>query len=624
MLELYNLAMEKGLFDRPWYEKKIGAVFETDHEAFKDYLYRSKFTTISPSPRLDNEAYYRSSPDVFVSGMSPLQHYLLHGVTEGRSITPEQERWTPKNIVDIPRTLSPKVQDFKIAIVLHIFYADFVKKFCKMIEKLPVTVDVLCTAVGKKIQKKALAAFSKLENVSEVQCACVKNHGRNFGPLLVEFSQKILEYDLFCHMHSKKSLYSGRENAQWADYLAEYLLLNPGVVTGVLNAFAEDEEYGLYYPVSYPYLPGFANHVLRNKEGMKELAERYSFDIPTDFLPYPVGGMFWARPAALERLLSTEFTYDDFPAEPIPNDGTILHGIERCLGLLVESKGYRQLYYVPDGGVFTEDPSFIMIEYQHLSLAHVRNVLLESKSISFDLFDTLISREYYFADYAKLLLGKILAQRGLVRDAKKFVLIRNEEELALRKEQQFRGDVTIYEIYERVAKRLSLDPQEGPALADQEFELDLNMIGGKSEMIELFNELVDNRKQLSIVTDTYYTAEQVTTMLRKAGGMCSCRFYVSSQERMRKDTGDIWKVIRKELTENGLFDSHIHVGDNVVSDRQIPEEQGFKTFHILSPMDKCLMLGMGSILNNLPELDEKSILKWGFLLNKIGRNPLVN
>lgn len=622
--DLFEAALKEGLFDPSWYAAKIGKIFETKHDAFDDYLYRSRFSTISPSPRFDNESYIRTYPDVYLTGMSPLRHYLLHGRSEGRRISSEQERWIPKNTIEASSELSPKAEDLKIAIVLHIYYADFIKKFSKAISKLPVTVDIMCSAVGKKTQKKALSVFSGLENVREVQCVCVKNHGRNFGPLLVEFSQKLLKYDVFCHLHSKKSLFSGRENTQWADYLVEYLLLNEKVVINVLNAFAENEEYGISYPVPFAFLPGWVNHVLKNKENMKELSERFSFSIPSEFLAYPVGGMFWARPAALEPLLSAEFAYADFPEEPIPNDGTILHGIERSLGLMAVAGNYKQLFYAPDGDYFTEDDAFILFHYQKETLTNLQNVLLATQNISFDLFDTLISRECYVPDYAKLQLGQLLHEKGIVSSAQEYVALRNTAEFEIRRQQQFRGDVTIYDIYARIGELLGVSPDEAKTLAELEFDLDFNMIVPKDEMIDIFNELIDNKKNVFVVSDTYYTVDQIIMMLRKAGGICDCRFYISSQEKMRKDTGQLWKAIIKEKPYFASQNACIHVGDNVVSDCQMPGDLGIRTFHILSPVDKCRMMGMTSLLQRLSPDDEKSILKWGFLVSKIGRNPFVN
>jgi lipopolysaccharide biosynthesis protein len=50
--------------------------------------------------------------------------------------------------------------------------------------------------------------------------------------------------------------------------------------------------------------------------------------------------MFFARPAAIKPLLAANFAFEDFPVEPLPIDGTILHAIERLTPTICESQGF--------------------------------------------------------------------------------------------------------------------------------------------------------------------------------------------------------------------------------------------------------------------------------------------
>jgi lipopolysaccharide biosynthesis protein len=43
--------------------------------------------------------------------------------------------------------------------------------------------------------------------------------------------------------------------------------------------------------------------------------------------------MFWARTCALTRLIELNLGWNDYPQEPLPYDGTLLHAIERLLPL---------------------------------------------------------------------------------------------------------------------------------------------------------------------------------------------------------------------------------------------------------------------------------------------------
>ena len=51
--------------------------------------------------------------------------------------------------------------------------------------------------------------------------------------------------------------------------------------------------------------------------------------------------MFWARPSGLSALIKYNWKWSDFPSEPIPYDGTILHAIERITPIICNEAGYQ-------------------------------------------------------------------------------------------------------------------------------------------------------------------------------------------------------------------------------------------------------------------------------------------
>ncbi len=57
------------------------------------------------------------------------------------------------------------------------------------------------------------------------------------------------------------------------------------------------------------------------------------------FAPASVGTMFWARTDAIAPLLDLDLGWNDYPAEPVPYDGTILHAIERLFPVVAQHRG---------------------------------------------------------------------------------------------------------------------------------------------------------------------------------------------------------------------------------------------------------------------------------------------
>ncbi|WP_280337972.1 rhamnan synthesis F family protein [Salinicola acroporae] len=274
MSQAFMDGLNTGLFDPKWYQATYGLRFATQREAFDDYVRKSRFAPVNPSPKFDSETYHRMYIDVFHAQQSPLQHYLLHGRSEGRQHVPATVRWYPREIVAPRKTLTPAAGKLKVALCLHVFYVDFLDRFAKAIERFPVTVDVYLTLADASFETRARQLFGEHARVNKLETRVVPNRGRNFGPVLVEYGQALQEYDLFCHLHSKKSLYSGKEQTQWAEYLIEYLLRDVSVVTRLLNAFAADDSLGLYYPTTFWMMPSWVNHQTMNKGFMREWQQK--------------------------------------------------------------------------------------------------------------------------------------------------------------------------------------------------------------------------------------------------------------------------------------------------------------------------------------------------------------
>jgi lipopolysaccharide biosynthesis protein len=112
----------------------------------------------------------------------------------------------------------------------------------------------------------------------------------------------------------------------------------------VLDCFATNDSIGLVF-ADDPHLSDWD----LNRQIAEELAKRMGRAKPLPpFFDFPLGTMFWARPRALESLLQLNLQWQDYPEEPAPLDGTVLHAIERLLPFAASQAGYRYATtYVP-------------------------------------------------------------------------------------------------------------------------------------------------------------------------------------------------------------------------------------------------------------------------------------
>lgn len=616
---LYALATNQGLFDPNWYRDRYQLPLEDPYELFLHYLRKSKIDGKSPSASFNAQAYLNAYPDVAAAHINPLEHYLRFGLREGRHHVSQNDSGAER----LPTGhLTPRFDaelNLKCAVTIHVFYEDFIARFSSALHQFPLPVDVFVTSPTSQILTRAEQEFSKIGCVEKIICKQTPNKGRNFGPLFVEFRKELGEYDLFCHMHSKKSLYTGREQAAWSDYLIEYLIQDKFVVRRMLQLFMENENLGVYFPRTFTNLPYWAHHWLKNYHIGKHLLSPLGVRTSNSFIRYPVGGMFWARPSAISQLLDRHFSYEDFPDEHGQTDGTLQHAIERSIGVVAEHNGFRQFTYDPDNNSFSNSHDYMWDTYRSIDTRVLRAAIDQRAVISFDVFDTVVSRSCTNPDYAKFQVGEVLVNEGVVKSAQEYVALRNQAELDIRESKHFHGDVTLREVIDKLSHKIGYFAGS-QRLATMEMAFDLSLVHGRQEVIDAVHYAVAQRKKVIFLSDTYYPSMFIAQILRKAGVRGDFEIYVSSELDRRKDKGDIWEYILG-IVAGGKKDSLLHVGDNLMSDIQMTADLGIMNFHLLSPLDKWRAHGLDEVYSFQPDDFSDRALFWGRVIDRFGGNP---
>jgi lipopolysaccharide biosynthesis protein len=101
---------------------------------------------------------------------------------------------------------------------------------------------------------------------------------------------------------------------------------------------AADPSIGMVFPDD-PYVVGWG----KNRSFAEELGPYLGLaDFPEHFL-FPIGTMFWARVAAIRPLFELRLDWNDYPAEPLPYDGSMLHAMERLFPLVASTQGARSV-----------------------------------------------------------------------------------------------------------------------------------------------------------------------------------------------------------------------------------------------------------------------------------------
>ena len=282
-----------------------------------------------------------------VLASAPRYHYTYE-LTKLDGVVPARR---PVNDTDfalaIPFAFAPAHADRTIAAVVHAFYPDVLEPLLARLETVPGTVD-LFISTDTDAKRADIAAQTALWRRGTVDIRVLPNRGRDIAAKFVGFRDVYERYDLFIHLHTKRSPHGGTPLARWRDYLVDNLLGSPEIIASVLHLF-DDPKVGIVFPQHLFDIRGIINWGYDYPHA-RDLMRRMGVAIDKNLiLEFPSGSMFWGRCAAIRPLLDIDLQYADFPDEAGQVDGTIAHAIERIVLMAAESAGYEWLKVVrPD------------------------------------------------------------------------------------------------------------------------------------------------------------------------------------------------------------------------------------------------------------------------------------
>lgn len=243
----------------------------------------------------------------------------------------------------------------RIALLLHLYYMDLLDQTLAYARSMPEGSDIFL-AVGSEENKRIVEEKAQ-ELPYHVEVILVENRGRDVSTLLVAGGQRLQDYDYVCFAHDKKvTQLSPRSIGDGFAYKCfENILATQAYARNVIDLFERNPRLGMAMPTPpnhADYFPGFTYSWGPNFKGTKKfLQTTLHMNVPLDEdkeVIAPLGTMFWFRPKALHGLLDRTWKYEDFPAEPVKIDGTLLHYIERAYGYVPQANGYYCAYIYSD------------------------------------------------------------------------------------------------------------------------------------------------------------------------------------------------------------------------------------------------------------------------------------
>lgn len=233
-----------------------------------------------------------------------------------------------------------KVTGLRIALHIHAYYQDGLVDVLSRLKANLSRPKVFVSVKDAHALAEANALLQGYDGESEIRI--VPNIGRDIAPFLTEFGPELVrDFDVIGHVHIKKSI--ALQNDSLVEYWMRFVLSNVlgGSQAGAmmdlqLSEFSRMPGLGMTFPAD-PHILSWN----KNRTHAELLAAKMGIiDLP-DAFDFPVGTMFWIRNDALAPFIGLNLKWADYPHEPLPCDGTMLHALERLFGIIPKLNGFE-------------------------------------------------------------------------------------------------------------------------------------------------------------------------------------------------------------------------------------------------------------------------------------------
>jgi lipopolysaccharide biosynthesis protein len=353
-----QLIAESDVFDTTWYTKAYNGWNDADLDPVLHYLRSGAGEGRDPHPLFDSDWYLANNPDVAAKKVNPLVHYLRFGAGEGRAPNP----LLTYVFSGSPRILSPTISSEvcvpdlfelrglvprgRIAVVLHLYYADLWNEMRQAIQHISEPFDLFVSLVRGMSEQHQTQVKEAFPNAYVFE---FENRGRDIGPFLAFLESGVLfRYELVCKLHTKLSAHR-QDGDTWRRALIDGVLGSPVLIGRILSNFRIDPDLGMVVADGNIFR-GY-EHWTSNGEWLAELLPRIGISPDVKHRSFPGGSIFWIRPFLLRTLSGVGLALGDFEPEPVKMDGSLAHAVERVFGLICEDAGMR----VVESGQLTQD-----------------------------------------------------------------------------------------------------------------------------------------------------------------------------------------------------------------------------------------------------------------------------
>jgi glycosyltransferase involved in cell wall biosynthesis/ubiquinone/menaquinone biosynthesis C-methylase UbiE len=300
----------------------------SDEKLIENYLRRTALGTSirKPMPGFHPTVYICEHSSESWRENDPFVDYLRKGLPEGP--------WVQRVLHDRGERRAIPNADSRVALHVHAFYPDQMASIVERLNLNACVPDLFISVATSEAAAEAREAISDYRG-RLVDLQITPNVGRDIGSLLTQFGLPLCaSYDIIGHLHTKKSLHieDRRFVESWNGFLLENMVggkQGGAMLDLTLGSMTNDPTIGIVFPDD-PFVVSWT----KNRAHAEKLADHMGCGgLPREF-NFPIGSMFWVRSKVLAKFVELGLTWSDYPREPVPIDGTLIHAIERLFGVM--------------------------------------------------------------------------------------------------------------------------------------------------------------------------------------------------------------------------------------------------------------------------------------------------
>lgn len=243
------------------------------------------------------------------------------------------------------------------------------------------------------------------------------------------------------------------------------------------------------------------------------------------------------------------------------------------------------------------------MEYSNL-VTKLKSRIDKYDVISFDIFDTLIKRECAepsrLFDYMENILGPNYKSFRKIR-------IFAEEECRKLTEDE---EISIDDIYDHLYEMTGWNTTY---LKNIELKYELMFCKKNISFYPVFLKAIQENKYVILTSDMYLPESFIIKILNNVGLSGYKKIYISSEYKMTKNNGTLYRKIIEELINEKVIVSAkdiLHIGDNRKSDYIVPKTQGIHSVLIPRSTPTAIFNKVRVPLNEQDELEYKDLVSF--------------